>query len=671
MAQFNHLASETSPYLLQHAKNPVAWYPWGDEALQKAKHENKPILLSIGYSACHWCHVMAHESFEDEETAKLMNALFINIKVDREERPDLDKVYQTAHYFLTQRNGGWPLTVFLTPDLTPFFTGTYFPKESRYQLPSFKEVLRTIADIYKNNPHDIQQQNQQLLTALNFENPSQTSTSLSDVPLKTALSLLQRNFDNQNGGFGHAPKFPNPTKIEFLIYEKSPLAISNLMHMAKGGIYDQLQGGFFRYSVDEKWQIPHFEKMLYDNAQLIYLYTLASREFNEPYFANIARETADWIIAKMQSPEGGYYSSLDADSEGHEGKYYIWNKFEIAELLTEPEAQFADLYFGLDNPPNFEKQWHLHVEKSLATVSNKLHLTLGDAQQLLSNVKHKLLTARQKRIAPHLDEKILTSWNALMIKAMIIAADILQEPRYLISAEKALSLIKQHLWAHNRLLVSYKDGRANLTAYLDDYAYLLDALVTFLQITWHRDYLQFAIQLANHILNHFVDQKNGGFFFTADDQEKVLYRPKSMMDEAIPSGNAIALRSLLILGRLLGETRYLDAVETTLQSSATLLAQFPAEHCSLLLVLQDFLIPSKMIILRGDEVNMKIWRDCCKQEDYLRNITFAISDKESQLPGLLETKVPKGKICAYLCENTKCLPVIQDLEELKKHISKS
>lgn len=581
MAKTNQLAQETSPYLQQHMHNPVDWYAWNDATLAKAKKENKPILLSIGYAACHWCHVMAHESFEDEETAAIMNQLFINIKVDREERPDLDKVYQTAHYLLTQRSGGWPLTIFLSPDdLIPFFSGTYFPKESRYQLPAFKEVLHGIADYYKKNPEEIKKQNTNLMNFLQREQPSLSVSLLTDEPIKIALELLEQKFDTTYGGLKGAPKFPNPPIIEFLLQENSPMAFITLEKMAAGGIYDQLQGGFFRYTVDEKWEIPHFEKMLYDNAQLLFLYAYASKKLAQQHFADIARETANWTIDKMQSPEGGYYSSLNADSEGQEGKFYIWDSAEIKKILSAEEFQFAETYFNLKEKPNFENQWHLTVSQL-----NK------EDKKLLSIVKQKLLTVRDKRISPSCDDKILTAWNALMIKAMAVAGDVLQERRYMESAERALHLIQKKLMVNNSLMATYKDNKAHLPAYLDDYAFLLDAVMTLFRISKDKKYLPFAQTLADNLLMHFFDKEKGGFFFTADNHEKILYRSKTMQDEAIPSGNAIAAGALLQLGRELNEPRYVNAVENTLQTAWSSLSHYPSLHCGLLIVLKNYLSP--------------------------------------------------------------------------------
>lgn len=666
LQQTNHLAKESSPYLQQHAHNPVNWYPWGDEALEKARRENKPVLLSIGYAACHWCHVMAHESFEDKATAELMNRLFVNIKVDREERPDLDKIYQTAHYLLTQRSGGWPLTIFLTPDdLTPFFSGTYFPLDARYQLPAFKTVLQDIANLYNDRMPDIQQQNIELQKILQHEIVA-PAAQLNGEPLQLAAHALQGSYDEMNGGFGGAPKFPHPAILEFLLHYASPMAADTLRNMADGGIYDQLAGGFFRYSVDAYWRIPHFEKMLYDNGLLIFLYAQAAVTYNQPLFADIARETGEWLMHTMQSPEGGYFSSINADSEGHEGKFYVWEKQDIEALLTPDQYAVINLYFGLDNAPNFENRWHLYVAQSLESIAAHLNMPSAKARKLLHTAKHALLNARQKRIAPSCDTKILTAWNALAIKGMITAGVTLQHPAFIDSALRALDFIHQKLWQQQRLLAVYKDDNKPLPAYLDDYAFLLDALLTVLQSNWRSDYLQWTVELADAMLQHFFDANNGGFFFTADDHEKLLYRPKIMMDEAIPSGNGVAVRVLLTLGYLLGEPRYINAAEKTLLSTWPALARFPIEHCELLSGLKAYLAPPTIIIIRGNEKDSRLWQAACKTNS---NIVFAIASDEQNLPPALATKKIQGKVCAYVCQGNQCLDVITDIEQLKENIS--
>jgi uncharacterized protein YyaL (SSP411 family) len=584
----NRLANATSPYLLQHANNPVDWYPWGQEAINKARQENKPILLSIGYASCHWCHVMAHESFSDPETAKLMNELFINIKVDREERPDLDKIYQTTHYLLTQQPGGWPLNVFLAPDtLTPFYSGNYFPLKPRYELPSFKELIKTISDIYREQFQDILQQNQQLLKFLNT--PPELTTkkiSIDKKPFEKAEYDLKQSFDMEFGGFGRPPKFCYPSILEFLLRNKSAMAKTTLEHMALGGIYDHIEGGFFRYAVDKKWEIPHFEKMLYDNGQILLLFSLAYKQYHEPLFKRVIHDTAEWTIQKMQSPEGGFYSSMDADTEGHEGKFYLWNKFEIEEVLDEQEAQFADVYFGLHQPPNFDGFWHLHAADSLENIEQRFHVNEKKAYDLFLRVQQKLQAAREKRIHPAIDKKILTAWNALMIKGMLFAGDALQEARYTASAERALTFIHENGWKNKRLIACFN---TDLKAYLDDYAFLLDALLAHIKLTGSSHYLEWARQIADVILDHFRDKKTGDFYFTADDHEQLIYRPKSHLDEAIPSGSGVAIRALLELGRLTEETRYLEAAEQGLRTAWGMLLENPSGHCSLLISLSDYL----------------------------------------------------------------------------------
>lgn len=660
----NHLVDESSPYLQQHAYNPVEWFPWGEAALAKAKKENKPILLSIGYAACHWCHVMAHESFEDDETADFMNRFFVNIKVDREERPDLDKIYQSAHYLLTQHAGGWPLTVFLTPDdLVPFFSGTYFPLTAQYQLPAFKDILQIVANFYQTHAGEIKQQNAKLSEILHQTSPVIKDVRLTAQPIQLALGLLQESYDYRYGGFTHAPKFPHSTIINFLTVNHSEMAANTLSHMAEGGIYDQLAGGFYRYAIDAKWEIPHFEKMLYDNAQLLLTYTYASVQFQENLFTDIAKQTAEWVMHKMQAPNGGYFSTMDADSEGHEGRYYVWDIETVETLLTPDEYKIIRRYYGLDQPANFNGKWHLHITKPIETVAQEANISTDQVILVLNTAKTKLLNARNEHIPPNRDEKILTAWNALMIKSMFIAGDWLSEPSFIISAEKALAFIYQNIWKNKRLFASYKDKQAHINAYLDDYAFLLDAVLTALQIKWNKNYLQFAIDLADSMLSHFSDQSSGGFFFTADDHEKLLYRPKIMMDEATPAGNGVAARALLTLGYLLGEQRYTQAAEKTLQAAWPTLSQFPAEQCTLLLALNEFLNPKQLIVIRGASDDIHRWRDTIKTNQ--QKEIFAIPDDEQTLPGALALRKPHKTTCAYICQGTQCSAPIESLRDLK------
>ncbi|MBA3661949.1 MAG: thioredoxin domain-containing protein [Gammaproteobacteria bacterium] len=654
----NHLANEASPYLKQHAENPVEWYPWGEEAFEKARQENKPILLSIGYAACHWCHVMAHESFEDVETAQLMNKLFVNIKVDREERPDLDKVFLTAHYLLTRSGGGWPLTVFLTPqDQVPFFSGTYFPPEPRFQLPAFKDILKRVAQAYQENPSALQKQNNELVNFLNKAEHAIPVNLLNDEPLLLAEQTMQQQFDKINGGFGVAPKFPQPTRLAFLIQRHSPMAYDTMCHMGKGGIVDQLGGGFFRYTVDEAWRIPHFEKMLYDNGQLLYLYS----QSKDVDFNNIARAVAYWLENNMQDPAGGYYSSMNADSEGEEGKFYLWHKQTLESLLNAEEFALIERYFGLLHPPLCEGQWHLYLAESLEAVASQLKINLNDAKEILFSATQKMMVTRALRIAPSIDKKILTAWNALTIKGMLTAGKVLNESRFTQSALRALDFIYAQVKPDKKLFACYKDGRGYLTGYLDDYSFLIDALLVALQINWRNDYLYFAIDLADILLNDFYDHDQGGFFFTAHQHEKLLYRPKTMMDEAIPSGNGVAAQVLLTLGHLLGNTQYLLAAEKTLYAASSALLQHPTEHCSLLLALQAYLKPPSIIILRGKESELNHWKNKLKTND---NIVLAIPSDITALPQALAMKKARDQVTAYVCKGEQCQEVSDNLENL-------
>ncbi len=675
----NHLAGQTSPYLLQHVNNPVDWYPWGDEALEKSLRENKPILLSIGYSACHWCHVMAHESFEDPAIAQVMNELYINIKVDREERPDLDKIYQLAHHLLTQRSGGWPLTMFLMPNQTPFFGGTYFPNKARYGMPSFVDVMRQIHAAYLNHGDAIKEQNQHLMEALASTNVTAVlGHQINYQPLDVARKQLESSFDFELAGFGKAPKFPHPTHIERLMRHWATtsaanaadvraldMAVLTLTKMAQGGIYDQLGGGFCRYSVDDHWMIPHFEKMLYDNGPLLAIYTDAWRATQNPLYRRISVETAEWVMREMQSPEGGYYSTLDADSEGHEGKFYVWQKEEIERLLTREEYRVVEKHFGLDQPPNFEQNaWHLHVFVPVAELSEALSQSDIEIENLLVSAKAKLFYARETRIRPGRDEKILTAWNGLMIKGMAVAGLYLNEQRFIDSADQALEFVKTVLWQNGRLLATYKDGKARVAAYLDDYVFLIDAIVTLLQARFRDQDLVFACELADVVLTHFEDQELGGFYFTADDHERLIFRPKPLTDDALPAGNGIAAHVLGRLGHLTNEIRYLDAAERTLKAAWPALMEVPYAHNALLLALEEYLDPPEVIFLRGEGELLKHWQTSCTQQYMPRRLVFAIESGGEKLPGG-EINATPGTVVAYRCSGTSCSPPISDLAELR------
>jgi len=670
----NRLSQETSPYLQQHADNPVDWHAWNPEALQLARDQDKPILLSIGYSACHWCHVMAHESFEDADVAAVMNELFVNIKVDREERPDLDQVYQTAHHLLTRRHGGWPLTMFLSPDGTPFFGGTYFPKQARYNLPAFPDLLKRVAQVYKENRAELEEQSSHLIEALSATLPSPGSMEvvLNDAPLALAVQQHKENFDSTFGGFGGAPKFLHPAELDLLLRrskangDKQALQIVHftLQQMAHGGLYDQLGGGFCRYSVDERWEIPHFEKMLYDNGLLLPIYCDAWQSSGDALFARIVEQTAAWVLHEMQSSEGGYYSSLDADSEHEEGKFYVWQRDEILELLNDDEYALIEPYYGLDRAANFENHaWNLRISAPLAEITRQLGLPEDRASALLTSAQKKLLAAREQRIRPGRDEKILSAWNGLMIAGMAHAARTFNRPDWLQSAQRAMDFVRKTLWRDGKLLATYKDGKAHLNAYLDDHAYLLNALLELMQAGYRNVDMSFAVQLADALLARFEDKQDGGFFFTSHDHEVLIQRNKTGPDNAIPSGNGIAAQSLLRLSELTGETRYAEAAERCLKLFFPALQQVPSYHSSLCTALAEYLQPEAVLVLRGDSKDIAAWLDALRSRYLPEVMTIALNDDIADLPELLDK--PRGeKATAWLCHGTQCLPPITDVREL-------
>ncbi len=682
----NLLAQETSPYLLQHADNPVDWHPWNDAALARARAEDKPILLSIGYSACHWCHVMAHESFENPATAELMNRLFVNIKVDREERPDLDKIYQLAHQVLAGRGGGWPLTVFLLPrDLVPYFAGTYFPDTPRYGMPSFRDVLQQVAGFYREQRGDIDKQTVQLMSVLDsLGAPVPAEGAINPAPFDIARNQLGHLYDPQNGGFGQAPKFPHPTHLERLFRhwaatssssqadtQALEMAVTTLIKMADGGLYDQLGGGFYRYSVDEQWMIPHFEKMLYDNGPLLALYVQAWQITGNPLFLRVVHETAHWTVREMQAPAGGYYATLDADSEGEEGKFYAWTPDEARALLDDVEYPVIAQRYGLDRPPNFEHHWHLHVFTGLRALAENFAKTPEEILKIVDGARPKLFATRERRVRPGRDEKVLTSWNGLMIKGMAAAGRRLDEPAYLASAERALDFIRAQLWRDGRLLAAYKDGRARFNAYLDDYAFLIDGILELLQARWRDGDLEFAAALADGLLAHYEDKEHGGFFFTADDHETLIHRPKPYSDEATPAGNGVAAQVLGRLGHLLNNHRYLAAAENTLHAAWTTLSDLPYAHDSLLAALEDQLYPPQLIVLRGEGEPLKIWQARAQRFYAPRRFTIAIPNDARNLPGALAERGARGTVTAYVCTGIQCSAPITELSTLEAELGKT
>ncbi len=665
----NRLANQPSPYLLQHADNPVDWYPWGEEALEKARREDKPILLSIGYSACHWCHVMAHDCFEDDEVAAVMNRLFVNIKVDREERPDLDQIYQAAHQLLTQRGGGWPLTVFLTPDQTPFFAGTYFPKTSRYQLPGFIDLMENVARAWHQRRGEVLAQNQAVREALAQQQPAaEGRPEINDAPLAEAVRDMAQAFDPVWGGFSRPPKFPRPGELFFLLREAQrgnmqarDMVLFSLRKMASGGVVDQIGGGFCRYSVDKQWAIPHFEKMLYDNGPLLHLYADAWALTGDALFRDTAEGIVDWLLREMRAPDGGFYSALDADSEGHEGKFYVWTADEVRALLSAEEYAVAAPIYGFDLPPNFENtSWNPVLARPLQQVAAELGLDEEVAAALLSCARRKLFAARETRVRPGRDDKQLTSWNALMIAGLSHAGRVMARPDWIAEAHAAIDFLHARLWRDGRLLASYKLGEARLNAYLDDYAFLLDALIEAMQADYRETDMVWAQELADALLTHFEDRDAGGFFFTSHDHESLITRPKPGYDNATPSGNGMAAFALQRLGHLLGETRFIEASERCLRLFYAHLLQQPIAYPSLLAVLDERLAPARVILLRGPAAALNEWRSALASRLGARDILLALSNG-LVLPAALakpESECPQ----AWVCSGMVCQPPVTELE---------
>jgi uncharacterized protein YyaL (SSP411 family) len=679
----NRLAAETSPYLRQHAANPVDWYPWGPEALSLAKQSGRPILLSIGYTACHWCHVMAHESFESEATAALMNAHFVNIKVDREERPDLDRVYQLAHQLLTRRGGGWPLTMFLMhDDQRPFFGGTYFPPEPRHGMPSFGELLTHVAEYYHEHADQLRTSAGAVVQALGqMEPPPAASTiALDEAPLRHCREQLARSFDSVWGGFGAAPKFPHAPLVQRALRDwhssaagDAPdlhalyMATLTLTRMAEGGLFDQLGGGFYRYSVDGQWAIPHFEKMLYDNALLLGAYAEAAAATGEPLFAQVANRTADWLLSELGASGGGFYSSLDADAAGVEGSYYVWEKHAVSAALTGDEyAAFAARY-GLDRSPNFEgREYHLIIASTVEAIGAAHGISAADVTQLLQSANGKLLQLRAGRARPERDEKILTSWNALAIRGLATAARLLRRDDLVQAATAALTFLRNHHWRNGRLLVTSAGADARLNAYLDDYVFLADAVLELAMVRADAAELDFAVALLEVVLKSYADEQRGGFYFTSADHETLFSRPKSFGDEALPAGNGIAAVVLQRFGYLLGESRYLLAAERTVRAAWPSIQEYPSGHATLLQALEEMLHPPIIVILRGPRAAIEPWRIELATAYAPRRLVLSIpsDDAANMWPATFASKPALPGGAAYVCRGAQCTAALTSLTEL-------
>jgi uncharacterized protein len=645
----NRLAHETSPYLLQHKDNPVDWHPWGEEALGRARDQNKPVLVSIGYSACHWCHVMERESFEDPAVAAVMNDAFVCIKVDREERPDVDAIYMDAVQAMT-RHGGWPLNAFLTPEGVPFFAGTYFPPEPRQGMPSWRMVLEGVAKAWDEQRDQIIDGAERIVGHLQatarMEAPD---AEIDPAGLDRAVSTLRRGYDAEHGGWGGAPKFPAASTIEFLLRRgERQMALHTLRRMAGGGMYDQVGGGFARYSVDARWVVPHFEKMLYDNALLARTYLHAFQVSGEPFFERVTRETLDWALRELRQDEGGFASALDADSEGIEGKFYVWRVEEVREALG-PLADTAIEHFGMSDAGNFEG-------------ANIAVRATGDPDRL-DEIKAGLLAARERRVRPGLDDKRLTSWNALMISALADAGATLGEPRYRDAAVAAAEFVLRDLRdADGRLLRSYNHCRAHLDAYLEDHAFLLEALLTLYESTFDPRWFTEARALADQILDRFEDGERGGFFSTASDHEPLIARRKELEDHPIPSGSSSAAFGLLRLARLTGEARYEDAALGHIRLLHALAPEHAGAFGHLLSAIDFLLADVREVALVGDD---RAPLEQVVREAFRPHVVLAGGAADG-VP-LLEGREPVGgRAAAYVCERFTCLRPVTEPDELRR-----
>ncbi len=674
----NRLANESSPYLLQHKDNPVDWYAWGPEALAKAKAEDKPILVSIGYSACHWCHVMEHESFENEATATLMNDNFVSIKVDREERPDLDSIYMSAVQAMSG-HGGWPLNCFLTPDGIPFFGGTYWPPEDRMGMPSFPRVLEAVHDAYTNRKEEVLENAEQIREFLQQSNQAALKTEqLSGQIGDDALSALARDFDAQNGGFGGAPKFPQAAVYEFLLrsYRASgdnraeSMAKKTLDQMAAGGIYDQIGGGFHRYAVDAIWLVPHFEKMLYDNAQLARLYLDAYRAFGEDRYRQVATDTLDYVLREMTSPDGGFYSTQDADSEGEEGKYYVWSLEELREILGDERARQVAAYYGATKSGNFEGDNIFHTPRAVHHVAAELEITPGELQATLDEARPLLLETREKRIRPGRDEKVIAAWNGMMLRAFAEASRVLDRPDYLDAAIKNAKFILANLRNGKFLYHTFKDGKARINGFLEDYAHVVDGLIALYEASFDRRWVEEAVALAETMINEFSAENGPGFFDTGSSHETLISRPRDLQDGATPSGNSVAASVLLKLNILTGNEDYQHRAEAILGMVAQAMAEHPTAFGRYLSALDAYLATPREVAIVGaptDPATIQFAKSV--YDRYEPNAVIGLVDPNdptisSLLPFLEHRPAQNGHVTAYLCERFACMPPVTDPADL-------
>lgn len=657
----NNLDLSTSRYLLQHKDDPVAWQPWRQDVLDYAQEQGKPILLSIGYAACQWCHIMARESFADPATAELMNSRFVNIKVDREERPDLDGIYQTAHQLLTGRPGGWPLTLFLCPrSRLPFLAGTYFPAHAAEGQIAFGDLLLRISDYYQNRGSDFVDTLDRVRDSYEAMAEGQqtldSDVGLSRIPIERATEELLKNADIEHGGFGAAPKFPMPVYLERLLLAASEAgqcqqAARQHLHrslriLARTGINDQVNGGFFRYTTDQRWETPCFEKMLYDNALLLAVYVQGWTLLHDSSLEDAARGIARWALRDMLLPEGTFAASLGADAAGEEGAFYLWSPEEVEQVLSGGENRLIQALFALGPGTGATNSCHLHQPRDWEEVLSQLQMQASEAQALLASGREKLRAAREAHPRPVADQKVLTAWNALTVRALAMAGRAFGDREYVQAAQGAMDFIQDRLWVNQRLYTAWQNGKAQVRAYLDDYAYTMDALMELLQTEWRdRDY-RFLGLLAESLINNFEDQEQGGFFFTAHDAEELIFRNKPFQDGVLPSSNGVAARVLMRFGHLAGEPRYLTSARRVLHNGWPSMLRQPAEHHSLLQALDEHLAFPPQVLLKGD-ARMESWRRAIEEQFGRRVHCYRVpKDSEVHPPELFLLDDDQGAICS-------------------------
>ena len=684
----NRLISEKSPYLLQHADNPVDWYPWGEEAFGEAKRENRPVFLSIGYSTCHWCHEMGHESFEDPEVGRLMNETFVSIKVDREERPDIDMVYMTVCQIMTG-SGGWPLTIIMTPDKEPFFASTYIPRETRFGRMGMLELIPRIKELWVTRQAEVLSSACQIIGALQQTSVNMPGEELSEPILHLAYEQFAGRFDEQYGGFGNVPKFPSPHNLLFLLrYWKRTgdgkaldMVEKTLQAMRHGGIYDHVGFGFHRYSTDARWLVPHFEKMLYDQATLAMAYTEAYQATGKEEYAQTAHEIFSYVLRDMTAPEGGFYSAEDADSEGEEGKFYLWTREEIQKILSGEEADLAIKVFNIGEDGNFASEVVgmktgnniLHLTESFTELASHLSMSLPVLKKHMESIRQKLFAYREKRIHPHKDDKILTNWNGLMIAALAKGAQVFNEPRYATAANRAADFILNHLTTPaGRLIHRYRDGQAALPAHIDDYAFLIYAMLELYETTFDVSYIHRALEMNRDLINHFWDDNSGGFYFTADDSEGLLLRQKEIYDGAIPSGNSVAMANLLRLGRLTANSDFERKAARIGHAFSGNVWQSPSAYTQLMVALDFALGPSYEVVIAGDSpANDTREMLGAIRGRFIPNKIIILRPTEQESPEI-DNIAPfirnhssiNGQATAYICSNYDCRLPTSDIDTM-------